>query len=248
MNTDTPIVRKTIINLRDLHGITSTNNTQIKAGRLFRSANPSWASNKDSIFLQSLNLTHLVDFRSDLEKKPEKEAIFNQHFSKFAQPIELGDLVSDRILNKIKTLTKKEVHAYMCHLNHLFVTQYQEQFKAFLKLLEKGDTILFHCTAGKDRTGFAALLLLSALGIDQETIMANYLESNLYTKAIFQDSDEHARALGIDLDIYSLFQRVEADYLATAQKTINQEFGGMEHYLRTTLGVNIEAIQAHYLE
>lgn len=246
--TDTPIFRETIINLRDLTGITTQNNAKIKTGKLFRSANPSWASDEDKAFLTSLNLTHIIDFRSEQEKKPDEEASFKQAFPVNAHPIVLGDVISDQILNKLKSLTHKDVHHYMCHLNELFVTHYQTQFTSFLNLTIQGESILFHCTAGKDRTGFATLLLLSALEVDEDTIMANYLESNLYTHAIFHESDQHAKQLGMDLDVYKLFQKVTEDYLFTAQKTIKQEYHNMDHYLRKILKIDIDTLQKQYLE
>ncbi len=246
--TDTPISKETIANLRDLHGLVTQDNACIQVGRLYRSANPSWASVDDRAFLKTLNLAHVVDFRSQQEKIQAKEQVFDQEFSRVEQPIELGDLISKRILQKIKMLSQEDVHDYMCHLYKLFVTDYQEQFAAFLRLAHEGHTLLYHCTAGKDRTGFASLLLLSALGVDKDTIMANFLESNQYTKAIFHDSDEHAKQLGVDLEIYKLFQMVIPDYLHSAQKTIELEFGGMERYLKDTLNVDIDKIRNHYLE
>ena len=246
--TDTPIYKKTIVNFRDLHGLKTQDNASIRLGRLYRSANPSWASDEDMAYLKTLELTHIVDFRSEQEKKQAKEACFNQAFPCIAKPIELGDLISKKILQKIKTLDQEDVHDYMCDLYRLFVTDYQQPFASFLQLAEKGQTLLYHCTAGQDRTGFASLLLLSALGVDEDTIMANFLESNLYTKEIFHDSDEHARQLGIDLEIYKLFQIVTPDYLYSAQKLINQDFGGMQHYLQDVLQVDINTIRNHYLE
>lgn len=246
--TDTPIFRDTIVNLRDLTGICTKSNAKIKEGVLFRSANPSWSSDEDKTFLKTLNLAHIVDFRSEQEKKQILEAPFVKKFPVNPQPIAFGDVMSDRILHKVKHLSKKDVHDYMCYLNLLFVTDYQTQFAAFLSLATQGKPILFHCTAGKDRTGFATLLLLSALEVDEDIIMANYLESNLYTHSIFQESDQHAKQLGMDLDVYKLFQQVTEDYLHTAQKTIKNDFQGMEHYLRCILNVDMNSIQKNCLE
>lgn len=246
--TDTPIYKKSIVNFRDLHGLKTQDNAAIQSGRLYRSANPSWASGEDMAYLKTLELTHIIDFRSEQEKKQDKEKLFNQEFPCVAKPIELGDLISKKILERIKTLNQDDVHNYMCDLYRAFVTDYQQPFASFLHMAEKGQTLLYHCTAGKDRTGFASMLLLSALGVDEDTIMANFLESNHYTKAIFQDSDEHAKQLGIDLEIYKLFQNVTPDYLYSAQKLIKQEFGGIQPYLQDTLQVDINTIRNHYLE
>ncbi len=246
--TDTPLLKETIANLRDLHGLTTQDNASIQAGRLYRSANPSWASAEDMDFLKTLDLAHVVDFRSQQEKKQDKEQPFKQAFPWVAKPIELGALISKRILERIKTLTQSDVHDYMCDLYRAFVTDYQQPFASFLHLAEQGQPLLYHCTAGKDRTGFATMLLLSALGVDEDTIMANFLESNQYTKAIFQDSDEQAKQLGIDLEIYKLFQNVTPDYLYAAQKVIQQEFGDVTVYLAKNLKVNIDAIRDHYLQ
>ncbi|WP_434778317.1 tyrosine-protein phosphatase [Neisseria sp. Ec49-e6-T10] len=247
-NQDTHIPLNSIHNLRDLYGIQTQDHAQIKKGMLFRSANPSLASETDVDYLKSLNLSHIVDFRSALEKSPEKESSFNQLFPRVSQAIELGDFSSNEMLNRFKTIDKEGAEQFIRSLYSEFPTQYKQKFQAFLKLAEQdGGNILFHCTAGKDRTGFASLLLLSALGVDQDTIMANFLESNLYTGPIFEQNTEHAAQLGISPDIYQLFQSVKEDYLYASIKLIKQEFGGLETYLTKTMGIDLDKIRNHYL-
>ena len=247
MNKDKPIIRQSILNLRDLGGLQTQDRAKIKSARLYRSANPSWAEEQDINFLKKLDLAYVVDFRSEPEKNLQKEALFDRQFPKIVNPVALGDLISDTVLKQMKEMTQEDVSAFMCHLYTLFVTDFQPHFGRFMKLLEQGKPVLYHCTAGKDRTGFASLLLLSALGVDQETIMDNYLESNLYTQSIFEKSDDHARQLGMDMAVYKLFQIVSPDYLNAAINTIDKEFGGIDTYITKTLAVDIDKIRQNYL-
>lgn len=103
---------------------------------------------------------------------------------------------------------------------------------------------LFHCTAGKDRTGWAAALLLEVAGVDRATVLADYLLTNTVSSATrakyLAMIGEH---LGADkVAVYEPVMVVEAGYLQTAYDVVDELYGSVEGYLRDGLGLTDELI------
>jgi protein-tyrosine phosphatase len=105
--------------------------------------------------------------------------------------------------------------------------------------------LVFHCTAGKDRTGFAAALVLHALGVPRAVVMQDYLLTNaLYQPPPLPRTDTPAEALAV-------LWRVQADFLEAAFDALEADHGGVEQYLQQRLRVGPAARQAladRYLE
>lgn len=90
--------------------------------------------------------------------------------------------------------------------------------------------VLFHCTAGKDRTGFAAALVLLALGVSRDDVMRDYLLTNQRLKP-------KSEWKGLTPDVASVLYRVQPEFLDAAFDVVQQQYGGVESYLREGLGL-----------
>ncbi|WGS54011.1 tyrosine-protein phosphatase [Paraburkholderia sp. D15] len=233
-------------NTRDLGGITTPEGSQIKPHRLYRSGNPSSASQTDIAKLQSLKLDTILDFRAESEKQPQ-ESQFGKTFNWQADPVLAGNLAPSAIIPLLKRSTPAQMHDFMVDLYRQFPTQYQPQFRHFLQLAEQNQTFLYHCTAGKDRTGFATVLLLSALGVDRATVIDNYLESNRYNAAGNAQATAQLQKIGVNPEVLQPLLAVDPDYIGAAIQIIDQQYGGMQHYLVDVLHVNVQKIRANYL-
>lgn len=113
--------------------------------------------------------------------------------------------------------------------------------------------IVFHCTAGKDRTGFAAAILLRLLGVPHETVIQDYLLTNEYFFAHYKWNLVLARLMkgGRFADAIRGFMRAEPQYLSTAFDTMDREFGSFERYIRDGIGLSpteVEHLRTTYLE
>jgi protein-tyrosine phosphatase len=245
--TDRYIPLEKIQNTRDLSGIETSDNRRITPHRLYRSGNPSSASPSDIEKLKSMHLDVILDFRAASEKKPA-EAKFAEQFPWQPDPVLAGNLAPESIIPMLKSSTPAQTRDFMISLYKQFPTSYQPQFTRFLKLAENNQTILYHCTAGKDRTGFATVLLLSALGIDRATTIANYLESNRYNAAVNAQVTAQLQKIGVAPDVLAPLLAVDPDYIGAAMEVIDQQYGGMQHYLVDVLHVNVEKIRANYLD
>jgi protein-tyrosine phosphatase len=135
----------------------------------------------------------------------------------------------------------------LIHANMAFVTDFQEEFGDFLQHLESGESFVYHCTAGKDRAGFATVLFLSALGVDKETILNDYMISNQYNVELIDGTIASVNNVGLNGEILRPVLEVKLEYINKAYETIDNEFGGMSNYL-DLLGVDIEKLKSLYLE
>lgn len=231
-----------IINMRDLGGIVTQTGEKIKENMLFRAGNPSVASGADCKKLQQLDIEEIIDFRSNEEKRASEQA-FAKQFNWIAQPVVVGSMVN--LLGS--HLTKEMAYQTMCSVYKRFPVEFQAQYHYLLKQAEQGKTMLYHCTAGKDRTGFGTLLLLSALGVDNDTIMEDYLLSNQAVEGLKQQIAGFMQDDSLDPEALNAILEVYPEYLEHSLQIINSEFGGIEKYLKQTLEIDINNIRKHYL-
>ena len=110
------------------------------------------------------------------------------------------------------------------------------RFKEFFRQVqdEESGPLLFHCAAGKDRTGFAAALVLFSLGVHERLIVNDYLASAQYLTGKFPSSE-------------GIFG-VQAKFLRAAVEQIETTHGSVEGYLTRALDVDIEHMRGQYLE
>jgi protein-tyrosine phosphatase len=135
--------------------------------------------------------------------------------------------------------TTEETVALMCETYRDFVNHNAGTFGRFLKhLLEQPTPQVFHCTAGKDRTGFAAALLLSALGVDRATIEHDYLLTNqLYKRDNRLEGSGHPHVMKV------LWQ-VQPEFLHAAFEAVDTQHGGMQDYLHGAIGLSPQELAA----
>lgn len=163
-------------NFRDLGGHPAAENRRVRAGMIFRSSHLSEVPPESPI--SRLELRTLVTLQSRAEVKhlgvPEPASRRGVRW----EHIPMGDeWFNDQGYTRIAVEPGRE------HL--ALVTHFRSDWRRFFKLLAERDVypLLFHCSAGRDRTGVGAAMLLSMLGVERNRIVADFLESNLvYTK------------------------------------------------------------------
>jgi protein-tyrosine phosphatase len=103
-----------------------------------------------------------------------------------------------------------------------------------------GEPLLFHCSAGKDRTGWLSAILLSILGADRDTIVADYLATNDYSRAtnVAIMNAMRAKGLAVHPEVLLPLLEVRLEYLMAAYDQVQRSYGGMDGYLRDGLGVD----------
>lgn len=229
-------------NYRDMGGIRNNEGRYVKWGKVIRSDEMNKLTDADLAYLSSIPVVSVVDFRSQQEiaaapdKLPESA---KGHYIYSITPGNLTEIVTSKTLPDSIHMNK-----LMENMNELLVTDPDAvmQYKKFFVLLQDEEKLplSFHCTAGKDRTGMGAALFLSALGVDEHTIMDNYLASNTYI------TDKYASIIKEMPQVQPLLE-VRAEYLQAGLDKIKSEYGSMDNFLTNTLGVDLEKMKDMYL-
>ncbi|QXL84343.1 tyrosine-protein phosphatase [Comamonas sp. NLF-1-9] len=231
--TDRALALQGASNFRDLGGYAAADGQRVRWRRLFRSDHLAALSAADAQALAALGLGRAVDFRGQAERAQQAYAL--PGVVQLALPIE------PTVVRRFRELSARGELLDEAHADRLmrdtylgFVADDAPQLKGFFEqLLEDGAPLVFHCTAGKDRTGYAAALLLLALGVPRETVMHDYLLTNrLYRRPPAPADDVRTRA------VHAVIWGVRAEYLQAALDAIEREHGGVQTYLRERLGLS----------
>jgi protein-tyrosine phosphatase len=127
-----------------------------------------------------------------------------------------------------------------------YVRQNTSSFRAlFAHLLEDRAPLVIHCTAGKDRTGFACALILHALGVPDDLIAQDYLLTNRFYRR------DPVASTDLPDVVKEVLGTVRASFLAAAFEAIDADYGNLETYLREGLGLGTAEraeLETRYLE
>ncbi len=154
-------------------------------------------------------------------------------------PILSGDLAAG--VAKLKT--PDDARRFMQDMNRSFVTDPAAR-AGFAKLLtdlaNTSGPQVYHCTAGKDRTGWTSALLLGIAGVSSETVMDDYLLTNEYSAASIERTYHGIAATQGQAvaDVYRPLLGVDASYLQAGLDELKARYGTVENYLRTGLGLS----------
>lgn len=235
-------------NVRDLGGYRTADGLQVKRGLVFRSDELSGLTEADQQYLMRLQLKHIVDFRTPQEVEIEPSQLppvlmsERQHM-----PINAGDDLVGReeITDKLLSgdTASLDLPNRLVHVNASLVRDFTPVYREWIHglLREDGAPTMFHCSGGKDRTGLAAALLLTSLGVSRETVIQDYLASNTFLEGKYTGVIWLARIISLgkaDIDGMRTLMGVEERYLLTAFQTMEAQYGSVDNYLRDGLGVD----------
>ncbi|MDC0885267.1 tyrosine-protein phosphatase [Gammaproteobacteria bacterium] len=233
-------------NIRELGGYKTTDGKSVKWGMLFRSDKLSDISEADQKYLQALGIKKIVDFRSE-EEKIEDPDIIPTGISYVEMPISVDGAMRSKIEAVLKGETDKEVESFLIDANREFVTNYTNVYENFLRgLIDEDAPTLFHCTAGKDRAGFAAAISLIALGVSREDVIEDYMKTNAFTEDRIEEILSQIKLMSLyqaDAEILRPLIGVEQIYIETAFETAEEEYGSLENFIRDGLNISDEDIQ-----
>lgn len=249
---------KSVDNVRDLGGYKTTDGRTVKSGLLIRSASLHTLSDEDAQLLaEKYHLRAVVDFRSTKValREPDKpvgnakEYIIplydpeNSQLYRMPQPTEGRDHLDCRV--ELIQMGVPIVKLYYELLD--FEMSRQGIYKFFkIMLANEAGAVLWHCAQGKDRTGFAAALILGALGVDRETIMYDYMLSQPYYQAEYDRVYSTLRSRGVSEELSheaAVYSSVDEKVFAATLDKLYDEYGGPVKYLIEEVGLQVEEIE-----
>lgn len=226
-------------NFRDLGGIKTKDGRYVKWDKFVRSDELGRLTDADLGYLATLPLKTVVDFRrpDEIQNLPDK------------LPTTVGangykelNIVSANL--KAGSNSVEDVRDWMVAINEELATDSTiiSTYKEFFQILqdENNTPLLFHCSAGKDRTGMGAALILFALNVDEETIFKEHMLSNKYL------ADKYKPIIEKNPELKPQFEVQEA-YFKVAIDRIKKDHGSVENYLTKTLGVDLNKFREMYL-
>lgn len=235
-------------NTRDLGGYTNMDNKVIKNNIIFRSDKLSELTKDDIKTIQNLGIKTIIDFRSFKEKEQEPNIIPN-NMMYIEMPINADKNIREDINNIVSGEFNKDIGKYLIEANEDFVNKHSHIFSGFLRIvLNSEEPLLFHCTAGKDRTGFAAYLILHILGVSDKLKLEDYLMTNICIKESLDKQIVHcSKLLKIDENKANMLRPlliVSEDYINKALETINKKYGNIDNYIKNILNIDDSMITA----
>ena len=243
-------------NFRDFGGYRTVDGRLVKWGFLFRSGQLSNLSDQDIALLSSLELDLVCDFRRLEEQEADPSRLPASNPPRIASlPISPGsnaqffEHVADQVGGR------QTMFDFMVEINRdLAEAQTEAYARMFYEILAAKDArFLVHCAAGKDRTGFAAAIILLALGVSEEVVMQDYM----LTQRFFSPHAEIARLRQkyqmqqMETDSILPMLEVHEDYLSRALTAIAHHYTSLEVYLEEALGMGpreVAQLRKRYLE
>ena len=240
-------------NFRDLGGIELSGGRIIKDGAIFRSGELFGLSEEEKSALEQLQIKHVFDLRStdEVEYKPDYVAencayhnipAVNTKRSMVVNPQRVADMIPSWLPASVSCWGYKLRFKNMYRKLPFNNRAYAEIFR----VMDKGESLLFHCTAGKDRTGVASMLILFALGADLETVKKDYFLSNFYrtenNKAFFKEFEErkHYKKIKTVLEVAG---NVHEEFFNQAYDSIISKYKTVNNFLNKEYGVTEERVK-----
>lgn len=251
-------MKEKISNLRCLGGYVNKDGKKVKNNLLYRSGNLNIGNEKLKDVLNSLKIKTVYDLRSNAEIQKEPYTIPNDVTYKH-YPV-LGSL--DGFLKDLNFDLSSSKQAFNLLNNNSFMedinkemalnpTMFGEIIKDIIKL--NGKPILFHCSAGKDRTGILSALLLLCLDVSYEEIMKDYLLSNDYLKDNIELKFDKFKNMNLreeDINKVKDMLIVKEEYL-NGFLNIVKEYDSFEIYAKEKLNLNnndLKSLKELFLE
>lgn len=242
------------LNVRDLGGYKTIDGKQTKWHKLIRAGQLSQLTDNDQKMIKDYGITCIIDLRSEAEIESEPDIVpFGIDYVKLPlfnnDETESTDTVQK--LNKFYSDSAKSGYLRMLYVYRRLIVNRQPRnaYRKFFQALSKNGeekTILFHCSAGKDRTGMCSALFLGLLGVSGSQIKSDYLLTNQLCIPRVKHRIEVAKRAHMNQNfiksVVSL-STVSGDYYDQAMSIVDFEFGGIIPYLVDFVGLSEDVIQ-----
>jgi protein-tyrosine phosphatase len=243
-------------NFRDLGGYPTNEGKKVKKGMLYRSGNLSRLTEADKLIVTQLGIKKICDLRGH-----DEVALFPDPVLEDAKWHHTPILSDERMMGQVgdqadfaDELRKTKPGELLLTLNKNVVSFKSALQKLFEVLLEEPDQpLLFHCMAGKDRTGAVAAIILNMVGVPRELIEEDYL----FTNQTLEQMSEHFDAIGynhlpnIDQEVLDALFEARKEYIHALFDELDAKYGSIELYAKELLGLtseDIDILKEHLLE
>lgn len=265
MKLDHSIHLHSIRNARELGGYITADGRRVKSGVLLRTAMLNGISDEDIRLLTKVyRLAHIVDFRMDMELSAAEDPPIDGAEYRHLNVIDLSSLPAQEdedvgtldLARSVELSEKIGAFDGRMYIGFLANEAGKKAYSDFFRILLSADpdrAVLWHCTSGKDRTGLAAMLILSALGVDEEIIVEDFLLTNTYNEKRIEGTRQLLKSQGYD-DVFIekavlVLDAVSERSMRGALAYLKKEYGSVPGYIRDGLHISqaeIEKLKEKY--
>ena len=242
-------------NFRDMGGYRTADGRTVRWATLYRSGVMSKIDPSEIATLKSLGIVSICDLRTTRERARRPTT---WHEGSQVEMLTRDYEMSVGVLKNLIAEGKGSAEAVAEHMHVIYRDLLEEQaesYTALFRRLAEGRTpLVFNCAAGKDRTGIAAALILSALGVSREDVMADYALTNQFVDGLLdlmRQDEDFSGWFGEQPDSAYPLLRAEPIYLDGMFEELEQRYGGLQPYLADILRISeaeVEAMRNHLLE
>jgi protein-tyrosine phosphatase len=225
------------INCRDLGGYATADGHHVKWKQVYRSAAINKLTDNDLAVFTQRNIDYVVDFRGVQESKTAPDKL-NEGTVYTLLPAGSGATQGDW-MKAMAQATSGDSLMITYYSNTAPLTARYKPFFSELLALPDSSALLFHCTAGKDRTGIGAALFLYALGVPYNTIVNDYIASNTYRKEENEQMvQQMVKMMHVNENVAAAMAGVKKEYLDATFKAITEKYGSVDAFLKNEIGLD----------
>ena len=242
-------------NLRDIGGYATASGARVRTGQLYRSTELNHLQGEDLERFAALGIRVVFDLRTEPERTAEPDVVPEGtkqvvcdvlKDSQGAPPALLGKVISDPAFAEQMLGGGKAVKIFEgAYREIVSLPSAQSAYREYFSMIahDAHRPALFHCTTGKDRTGWAAASTLLLLGVSEEDVFYDYELTNRDLLPALKPVFEHFRAAGGDRHLLEPVLGVDKHYLRASLDEVKQRFGSIETYFADGLGIEADAQQ-----
>ncbi|MBR4800594.1 MAG: tyrosine-protein phosphatase [Clostridia bacterium] len=236
-------------NFRDMGGI-ATPCGKIKCGKLFRTGAFVPKCKADEEYIKSMRLDAVVDFRTpaEVEDKPDQLPLGVEYVRATVFEVDApGISTTSGTIKDVFKMSETDVETARKFVEEKYAEMaYSKEYDKLFALMDEGKTIAFHCTAGKDRTGIAAMLIELAFGRTFEECKAEYLASNEHRAEENKKIDVYLKMLFVKRHVREFVAevlRTHEHLFEIAKKSIFDKYATVDEFLEAEHGITKERVE-----
>lgn len=233
-------------NFRDLGGYRTADGHTVKRGVMYRSGSLGSLTPQGQQTLSGLHIASIIDLRSTDERSRDSNdlaAVFGQGYWARDYGMSHGDMGA--MFARSGPPTAESMKAMMSQVYRTLPKEQAASYREmFARLVAGKEPLVVNCTAGKDRTGIASALVLTAVGVPYETVKRDFLLSNDAPGMSTLASVLPGPLAKLPPEVLKPLSGVEPEYLDTAFAQIKQDYGSVENYLQKELAVGADEVAA----
>lgn len=237
-------------NFRDLGDYETRDGRKLKTHKVLRSGRLNELSDRDINYLADYGMRYDVDFRSPEEEKNAPDRYASGIDYRFTPVFPTDETNVSKSFEELRAEFASDPLAGFNHMVHTYEDiakldsakqAYRRFFETLLENTGENESVLFHCSAGKDRTGMGAVFFLTALGVDPDTVRSDYLASNKYLRSETERMINQVKnANGTPQLVASTrsLAGVANEYLDAALLTINDSYAHTMDFIQQEIGLS----------